>query len=81
MKTKFKFLMGSMVVLMLLVGLTGVASAVTGAGFTNVNESLDGTGHCQNGNPNINCNIYDGKQYVWLNGGPNRSSRSERWRY
>jgi hypothetical protein len=49
------------------------AFAVTGAGFTTVNESAgagDGTGHCKNGNPLVNCNIYDGKQYVWLNGGP-----------
>jgi hypothetical protein len=43
---------------------------VSGAAFTTVNEGVDGTGHCQNGNPNTNCNIYDGKQYVWLNGGP-----------
>jgi hypothetical protein len=43
---------------------------VSGAAFTTVNESVDGVGHCQNGNPNTNCNIYDGKQYVWLNGGP-----------
>jgi hypothetical protein len=43
---------------------------VTGAAFTTVNELADGTGHCQNGNPSVNCNIYDGKQYVWLNGGP-----------
>src|SRR3954471_12849010 len=43
---------------------------VTGAAFTTVNESADGSGHCQNGNPNVNCNIYSGKQYVWLNGGP-----------
>jgi hypothetical protein len=43
---------------------------VNGAGFTTVNETVDGTGHCQNGNPNVNCNIYEGKQYVWLNGGP-----------
>ena len=42
----------------------------SGAGFTSVNENVDGTGHCANGNPNNNCNIYDGKQYVWLNGGP-----------
>jgi hypothetical protein len=48
----------------------GQAAAVSGAAFTTVNESVDGTGHCQNGNPTINCNIYDGKQYVWLNGGP-----------
>ena len=46
------------------------AAAVTGAGFTTVNEGVDGTGHCQNGNPAINCNIYDGKDFVWLNGGP-----------
>ena len=43
---------------------------VTGAGFTTVNEVVDGTGHCKNGNPNVNCNIYDGKDFVWLNGGP-----------
>ena len=43
---------------------------VTGAAFTTVNESADGAGHCQNGNPLVNCNIYDGKEYVWLNGGP-----------
>jgi hypothetical protein len=46
------------------------AQAVSGAAFTTVNESVDGSGHCLNGNPSINCNIYDGKQYVWLNGGP-----------
>jgi hypothetical protein len=46
------------------------ASATSPAAFTTVNQSVDGTGHCQNGNPNINCNIYDGKQYVWENGGP-----------
>src|SRR5439155_7486916 len=44
--------------------------AVTGAGFTTVAESVDGSGHCFNGNPAINCNIYDGKKFVWLNGGP-----------
>src|ERR671937_1104807 len=54
-------------------GFAGSAAAntpVTGAGFTTVNEGVDGAGHCQNGNPSVNCNIYDGKQYVWLNGGP-----------
>lgn len=45
-------------------------SPVSGAAFTTVNETVDGTGHCKNGNGNVNCNIYDGKQYVWLNGGP-----------
>jgi hypothetical protein len=47
-----------------------LTTVVTGAAFTTVNENVDGTGHCKNGNPGINCNIYDGKQYVWLNGGP-----------
>jgi len=43
---------------------------VAGAVFTTVNEAADGTGHCKNGNPGVNCNIYDGKGFVWLNGGP-----------
>ncbi|MGH9278109.1 MAG: hypothetical protein ACRD12_08385 [Acidimicrobiales bacterium] len=42
----------------------------TGAAFTSVNEAVDGTGHCKNGNPSTNCNIYDGKQWVWMSGGP-----------
>src|SRR6266702_4822877 len=53
------------------VGAPAFANApVTGAGFTTTNTTVDGTGHCQNGNEAVNCNIYDGKQYVWLNGGP-----------
>lgn len=46
------------------------ALAVSGAGWTTVNTATDGSNHCKNGNPGVNCNIYDGKQYVWLNGGP-----------
>ena len=46
------------------------STPTTGAAFTTVNETVDGTGHCKNGNPAVNCNIYDGKQYVWMNGGP-----------
>ena len=63
-------------VMMGMVFLTTAAAnnPVTGAAFTTVNENDppdgDGTGHCKNGNPNINCNIYDGKEFVWLNGGP-----------
>jgi len=49
---------------------TWANNPVSGAAFTTVNEAIDGTGHCQNGNPNTNCNIYDGKHFVWLNGGP-----------
>ena len=48
----------------------GNAPPVTGAAFTTTNTAVDGTGHCQNGNEDVNCNIYDGKQYVWMNGGP-----------
>ena len=46
------------------------ALAGTGAAFTTVDVAVDGPGHCQNGNPQVNCNIYDGKEFVWLNGGP-----------
>lgn len=73
MNRQMKFISWSLIALAMLVGLSlsaPVAQAVTGAGFTTVNEGIDGTGHCKNGNPAVNCNIYDGKQYVWLNGGP-----------
>src|ERR1041384_1795741 len=73
MKTNQKFFLTVMLVMILLLGVTAVASAntpVTGAAFTTVNETVDGTGHCKNGNPNVKCNIYDGKEFVWLNGGP-----------
>jgi hypothetical protein len=59
-----------MVGMVLLPG-AGANNPVTGAAFTTTNTGVDGTGHCQNGNEDVNCNIYEGKQYVWLNGGPN----------
>jgi hypothetical protein len=43
---------------------------VTGAVFTTTDPDSDGVGHCKNGNEAVNCNIYDGKQFVWLTGGP-----------
>ena len=43
---------------------------VNGAAFTTTNTNVDGTGHCKNGNEDVNCNIYDSKNAVWLNGGP-----------
>jgi hypothetical protein len=43
---------------------------VSNAGYTTVNVGVDGSGHCANGNPNVNCNIYDVKSSVWMNGGP-----------
>lgn len=50
--------------------LAPTAGAVSGAGYTTVNTAVDGGNHCKNGNPAVNCNIYDGKEFVWLNGGP-----------
>lgn len=62
------------VVLTLIAAMTvaavGTALAVSGAGFTTVNQAADPGNHCKNGNPGVNCNIYNGKEYVWLNGGP-----------
>jgi len=49
---------------------------VTGGVFTSVNEGTDGTGTCKNGNPQVNCNQYFDKRYVWLNGGPAKNSLS-----
>lgn len=46
------------------------APPVRGAVSSTTNPTVDGTGHCQNGNEAINCNIYDGKDYVWLTGLP-----------
>ena len=39
------------------------------AGFTSIDETADNGIHCLNNSP-VNCNLYDDKQYVWLNGGP-----------
>jgi hypothetical protein len=47
-----------------------LGGGVTGAGFTTVNVTYDGGDFCKNGTGYINCNLYEGKQYVWLNGGP-----------
>src|SRR5437667_6130733 len=48
------------------------------ATFTTVNTGVDGLGHCKNGPPDaatvVNCNIYDGKGFVWLNGGPSNAA-------
>lgn len=63
---------GAAVIVGLLAGVFAMAytpSAWAAAAFTSVNEAVDGAGHCQNGNPGVNCNHYDGKEFVWLNGG------------
>src|SRR5947207_13344092 len=53
------------------------SGAVSGAGFTTVN----GGNHCKNGNPGVNCNIYDAKDAVWLNGGPANNGLSPDGQY
>jgi hypothetical protein len=68
MRRVLALLGGVALLLALLPGST--VAIVAGAGFTTVDESKDGSGHCLNGNPDVNCNIYDGKDFVWLNGGP-----------
>ena len=51
------------------------------ATFSTVNTGVDGVGHCKNGQPDaetvVNCNIYDGKEYVWLNGGPENAKLAD----
>src|SRR4051794_10618651 len=49
------------------------SGGVSGAVFTTTDPGVDGSGHCKNGNEAVNCNIYDGKQFVWLTGGPGTS--------
>ena len=49
---------------------SAITGAVSGAGYATVDTAVDGNGHCKNGNPAVNCNQYDGKEFVWLNGGP-----------
>jgi len=48
-------------------------AAATAASFTTTNAAVDGPGHCYNGGTGgdpVNCNIYDAKSHVWMNGGP-----------
>ena len=70
--TRFAVRGGALLLLVavLAVAAVSVALAVSGAGFTTINAAADPGNHCKNGNPGVNCNIYDGKEFVWLNGGP-----------
>ncbi|MQA99338.1 MAG: hypothetical protein GEU78_03450 [Actinobacteria bacterium] len=47
-------------------------AVVAGAGFTTTNETVDGADKCLNGPGVVNCNLYTGKEFVWINGGPGR---------
>lgn len=65
-----RVLMSTIVCALACAVLAPAAGAVSGAGYTTVNPDVDGPNHCKNGNPGVNCNHYDGKEFVWLNGGP-----------
>lgn len=62
-------------------GAGAARSPVTGGVFTTVNAAVDGAGKCKNGNPAVNCNIYAGKPYVWLNGGPSANKLQPNGKY
>jgi hypothetical protein len=53
---------------------TTTALATSPASFTSTNENVDGPGTCLNGNPTVNCNIYDAKDHVWMNGGSGKAA-------
>ncbi len=66
--TKGFLLVGLIAALTIVIVIT--VSAVSGAGFTTFNPSVDGLLRSICKNSIINCNIYGAKEYVWLNGGP-----------
>jgi hypothetical protein len=49
---------------------TAAGAAVTRAVFTTIEPGEGGAGTCQNGDGEVNCNIYVDKGAVWLSGGP-----------
>lgn len=67
----FKRFLVILAVLGLLTAMVPAAAAVVaGAGFTTTNAAVDGPDTCFNGPGIVNCNIYEQKQHVWINGGP-----------
>ncbi|HEY8720614.1 hypothetical protein [Pengzhenrongella sp.] len=62
----------------LLVGTAADATQVTGGTFTTTNPGVDNvvdtSDKCLNGNELVNCNLYTGKDFVWLTGGPDAAS-------
>jgi hypothetical protein len=70
-------------VIAMLVAAAPAAAAPNGAAFTTVNSAVDGPGTgdteglCHNGNPNVNCNQYTAKQFVWINGGPDGNALTD----
>lgn len=61
MKTKILIALG--MAERLTIAIVAITGAVSGAAFTTFNAHVDGSGMDV-------CNIYDAKEYVWLNGGP-----------
>jgi hypothetical protein len=51
-------------------GPTFAVGQVAGASYTTTNQDYDGGNQCRNGPGLVNCNLYLGKEYVWINGGP-----------
>jgi hypothetical protein len=71
MRKGFLALLGVVIAVVVVSATASANTAFPHAAFTTTNPtSSDGPGHCQNGNELVNCNIYDGKEFVWLNGGP-----------
>jgi hypothetical protein len=60
----------SLVAVPILTGAGSASAVVAGAGYTTTNSAADGPGTCFNGPGVVNCNIYDAKNHVWINGGP-----------
>lgn len=60
---------------------TAAKSPVTGGVFTTVNPAVDGPNRCLNGSGLINCNLYTGKPWVWLNGGPSANGLGPNGQY
>jgi hypothetical protein len=59
-----------------IMNVAGAGAVVAGAGFTTTNAAVDGQGTCFNGPGVVNCNIYQEKEHVWINGGPTRGANS-----
>jgi hypothetical protein len=70
MKSRLVFVLGVVIALFVVSATASANTPFPHAGFTTTNPDVDGSGHCQNGNEAVNCNIYDGKEFVWMNGGP-----------
>src|SRR2546425_3488911 len=78
---KLGVLFGSALLALAMLPVTLATAGGPPATFTTVNTFADGVGHCKNEPPDatavVNCNIYDGKAFVWLNGGPDNAALAD----